>query len=119
MQTFHMNTNGWDDIGYNFIVGGDGLVYEGRGYKVGAHTKNFNRGSLFIAFIGDFTSVKAPEKQLEAAQRLISNGLTMNLIHPDYVVYGQRQIRNINSPGLMLYRQIMLWNHWSKEIISI
>jgi peptidoglycan recognition protein len=29
---------GWSDIGYNFIVGEDGNVYEGRGWtKVGAH----------------------------------------------------------------------------------
>ncbi|KAJ6640718.1 Peptidoglycan-recognition protein LC, partial [Pseudolycoriella hygida] len=40
IQTFHMESQGWDDIGYNFLVGGDGAVYEGRGWdKEGAHTK--------------------------------------------------------------------------------
>lgn len=40
MQTYHMESKNWDDIAYNFIVGGDGAVYEGRGWeKQGAHTK--------------------------------------------------------------------------------
>lgn len=40
MQTYHMESRNWDDIGYNFMVGGDGDVYEGRGWdKQGAHTK--------------------------------------------------------------------------------
>ena len=56
-QNFHMNTNGWLDIGYNFVVGEDGNVYEGRGWaRVGAHAANWNARSLGIAFIGDFTS---------------------------------------------------------------
>lgn len=32
IQNFHMNTNGWADIGYNFCIGDPGQVYEGRGY---------------------------------------------------------------------------------------
>lgn len=40
MQTYHIESKSWDDIGYNFLVGGDGSVYEGRGWdKQGAHTK--------------------------------------------------------------------------------
>jgi len=39
MQTFHMESRLWDDIGYNFLIGGDGAIYEGRGWdKQGAHT---------------------------------------------------------------------------------
>ena len=35
---------GWRDIGYNFVIGGDGHVYEGRGWKVvGAHTSGYNK----------------------------------------------------------------------------
>jgi N-acetylmuramoyl-L-alanine amidase len=52
-----MDTNGWLDIGYNFVVGEDGLVYEGRGWgRVGAHAVNWNSRSIGIAVIGDFTS---------------------------------------------------------------
>lgn len=33
----------WPDIGFNYIVGEDGNIYEGRGWdEVGAHTKGHN-----------------------------------------------------------------------------
>ncbi len=31
IQTYHMDTQKWFDIGYNFLIGEDGNVYEGRG----------------------------------------------------------------------------------------
>ncbi|XP_055948297.1 peptidoglycan-recognition protein 2-like isoform X2 [Argiope bruennichi] len=31
MQNHHINL-GWGDIGYNFVIGGDGRVYEGAGW---------------------------------------------------------------------------------------
>jgi len=56
-QNHHMDTNGWIDIGYNFVVGEDGNIYEGRGWtKQGAHAVNWNSRSIGIAVIGDFTS---------------------------------------------------------------
>jgi N-acetylmuramoyl-L-alanine amidase len=51
-----MDTNGWIDIGYNFLVGEDGNIYEGRGWNnVGAHATNWNSKSIGICVIGDFT----------------------------------------------------------------
>jgi len=58
-QDQHMDVNGWSDIGYNFVVGGDGNVYEGRGWgKQGAHAPGYNSQSIGICFIGTFTSKK-------------------------------------------------------------
>ena len=52
-----MNHNNWSDIGYNFLVGEDGNVYEGRGWsKRGAHAPTYNAESIGICVIGDFTS---------------------------------------------------------------
>ncbi|WAR05966.1 PGSC2-like protein, partial [Mya arenaria] len=33
IQNYHMDSNGWSDIGYSFLVGEDGNVYEGRAVK--------------------------------------------------------------------------------------
>lgn len=36
IQDFHMNTRGWSDIAYNFIVCPHGIIYEGRGTAHGS-----------------------------------------------------------------------------------
>ena len=35
VQNFHMGPDrNWWDLGYNFLIGGDGRIYEGRGFNV-------------------------------------------------------------------------------------
>jgi len=53
IQKMHMDLEHLDDIAYNFLVGGDGQTYEGRGWDlIGAFARGFNNKSLGIAFIG-------------------------------------------------------------------
>lgn len=57
MQDLHQLENGWVDVGYSFAIGGDGKVYEGRGFNVvGAHAPRYNDKSIGICLIGDWTS---------------------------------------------------------------
>lgn len=57
LQNYHINEKKWSDIGYNFLVGEDGNVYEGRGWaKTGAHTKGYNNKSIGICIIGNYDS---------------------------------------------------------------
>jgi hypothetical protein len=55
IQAFHQGPERkWADVGYNFLIGGDGTVFEGRGWDVqGAHAKGHNSVSLGVAYIGD------------------------------------------------------------------
>jgi hypothetical protein len=54
IQSFHQDSRGWADIGYNFLVSPDGTVFEGRGWdRVGAHAKDRNSTSIGVAYIGD------------------------------------------------------------------
>jgi len=54
IQQQHMNRSHFSDIGYNFLVGGDGQTYEGRGWDTqGAFARGFNNRSLGVAFIGE------------------------------------------------------------------
>ncbi|MFB7264889.1 N-acetylmuramoyl-L-alanine amidase [Streptomyces nojiriensis] len=59
IQNYHMDGQGWSDIGYNFLVDRDGRIYEGRGWDVvGAHATGHNTthiGACFIGYDGDAT----------------------------------------------------------------
>lgn len=57
IQDMHQLKNEWNDIGYSFVVGGDGRIYHGRGFNViGAHAPRYNNKSVGICLIGDWTS---------------------------------------------------------------
>lgn len=57
IQKYHMNNREWDDFGYNFAIGGDGSIYEGRGFgKQGAHASSYNPKSIGIVLMGNFES---------------------------------------------------------------
>ena len=115
-QTYHIESRGWNDIAHNFLVGGDGNVYEGRGWDVeGAHTFNYNYKSIGISFIGTFTNDKPTPAQLAAAQSLIQFGLENGKISKDYKLVGHRQCIKTESPGQKLYEIIQTWDHWSPK----
>ncbi|WP_371572610.1 N-acetylmuramoyl-L-alanine amidase [Streptomyces sp. NBC_01314] len=53
IQNYHMDSNSWVDIGYNFLVDRAGRVYEGRGWYVeGAHATSHNTTHIGVCFIG-------------------------------------------------------------------
>ncbi|EDX09820.1 GD14167 [Drosophila simulans] len=75
-QSRHMDTFNWGQIGYNFLVGGDGRIYEGRGWNyMGAHTRDNNNNSIGISFLGTFRRQEPTQKSLEACQLLIAQDL--------------------------------------------
>lgn len=114
IQIFHMESKGWDDIAYSFLVGGDGAVYVGRGWDFqGAHTRGYNVKSISIAFIGTFNKYEPPTAQLDAAQKIIQEGVRLGKLSDTYDLYGQRQIISVESPGLALYNIIKKWKHWT------
>ncbi len=54
---YHAVTRGWGDIGYNYVVGQRGTIYEGRAggdYVVGAHAAWNNRSTVGVSVIGNF-----------------------------------------------------------------
>ncbi|XP_046979544.1 peptidoglycan-recognition protein LB-like isoform X1 [Schistocerca americana] len=114
MQDMHQFQHKWNDIGYNFVVGGDGKVYEGRGWGiVGAHAPNYNSRSIGISFIGDYTSNLPTPAMLEAGQQLIRCGVARGQIAADYKLLGHRQVRATECPGDAFFANIQKWPHWS------
>src|SRR4029079_18192461 len=58
---YHRDTNGWNDIGYNFLVDKYGQIFEGRAggvdaAVVGAQAQGWNSHSTGIANLGTFST---------------------------------------------------------------
>ncbi|MFG2657355.1 N-acetylmuramoyl-L-alanine amidase [Streptomyces sp. NPDC048425] len=75
IYAYHTQTNGWNDIGYNFLVDKCGTIFEGRKGGVdrpvlGAHTYGWNRESAGIAVLGDHTSTGATNAALASVARI-------------------------------------------------
>jgi len=86
IQLYHVRGNGWNDIGYNYLVDRFGTVYEGRfgGSErnvVGAHAQGFNTGSAGIAVLGTYGG-SAPS---QAAQKAVADLIAwrLDLAHVD------------------------------------
>jgi len=55
---YHVNVNGWDDVGYNWLIDPNGVLYEGRGDNVrGAHFCGTNTATMGVCVLGDFTNI--------------------------------------------------------------
>ncbi|KAK3095508.1 hypothetical protein FSP39_015496, partial [Pinctada imbricata] len=114
IQNFHMDDRGWSDIGYSFLVGEDGNVYEGRGWNIqGAHTQGYNSVSYAASVMGDFTTVKPNSKAQAAVKALISCGVSKGYISRTYKLYGHRDANPTDCPGDALYHLIQTWQHYS------
>jgi hypothetical protein len=87
IMTYHVLGNGWDDIGYNFLVDRFGQVFEGRygGIErnvIGAHAQGFNTGSSGIAVIGTYSGAGPSAAARSALTRLIAWRLDVAHVHP-------------------------------------
>ncbi|XP_033220942.1 uncharacterized protein LOC117175344 [Belonocnema kinseyi] len=115
-QDYHINHNNWSDIGYNFLVGEDGNIYEGRGWsKRGAHSPAYNAESIGICVIGDFTNREPNSAAIGALKELLQYGVTLGEIKSDYYLIGHRQASSTNCPGNKLYNLIKTWPHWESN----
>lgn len=67
MQAYHIDNNGWCDIGYHYSVGIDGRTYQGRDpARTGAHVGNHNTNNVGISVVGTFVNFSPRTAQLDA-----------------------------------------------------
>src|SRR5204863_4425906 len=87
---YHAVTQGWGDIGYNFLIDESGNVYEGRYSRsyapgesptgedlagngvTGAHAQGYNSGTVGIALLGTVTDRDVTPPASDARERLLA-----------------------------------------------
>jgi hypothetical protein len=87
IQLYHVQGNGWNDIGYNLLVDKYGQVFEGRfggvdKAVVGAHALGFNTGSVGLAVLGDYSSAQLPAAGRLALEQVLAWRLDLAHIDP-------------------------------------
>lgn len=69
----HVNTNGWSDIGYNFLLDKTGKVYAGRADDTrGAHFSGHNSETSGICMMGNFEHVQPEEVMVDSLNTLLA-----------------------------------------------
>ncbi len=131
---YHRNSNGWNDIGYNFLVDKYGQVFEGRAggidqAVVGAQAQGYNSVSTGIACLGDFSAIAQTPEAMDVLARLIAWKLSVHAVptqgeitvtsaggptnrYPSGTpvtfqrISGHRDANNTSCPGSVLYAQL-------------
>jgi len=88
IYAYHVLSNGWSDIGYNFLVDRYGQIFEGRyggvdQAVIGAHTGGFNTNSFAASLIGDFTASTPPAAMTTSLERLFAWKLSLYYRNPN------------------------------------
>jgi flagellar hook assembly protein FlgD len=87
IERYHVLGNGWNDIGYNFLVDKYGQVFEGRAggitkNVVGAHAEGFNTGSTGVAVLGNYESQRISRAARAALVKLLAWRLDLAHVNP-------------------------------------
>ncbi|XP_066121420.1 peptidoglycan recognition protein 1 [Saccopteryx bilineata] len=114
VQHYHAQTLDFCDVGYNFLIGEDGLVYEGRGWNTkGDHAGvTWNPISIGITFMGNYMERSPPPRAIRAAKSLLACGVARGALLSNYEVKGHRDVQQTLSPGDQLYEIIQKWPHY-------
>lgn len=87
IQSYHVRSNGWNDIAYNFLLDPFGQIFVGRkggaGKNViGAHAQGFNTGSVGIAVLGTYEGGTISAKARDALTALLAWRLDVAHVDP-------------------------------------
>jgi hypothetical protein len=67
VQALHQTDRAWADVGYHFLVGKGGSIYEGRDLQVrGTHVAGYNTGSVGVCLLGNTSVDGVPDAQWQA-----------------------------------------------------
>lgn len=121
----HVRGNGWNDIGYNYLIDPNGVIYEGRAGGdgvVGAHFSGVNTATMGVCMVGTYSETPPQPAAVESLRSLLTwqaekwkldasgqtvhaaSGLTLNVVsgHRDAGL-SARASGSTECPGNALY----------------
>jgi N-acetylmuramoyl-L-alanine amidase len=103
IENYHRNGKKWCAIGYHYLVGKDGRVYEGRpSHLQGAHVLSENENNIGISVIGNWHRALPSTRQLAALSAFLEDTRDRFKVSRNRV-YGHRDLNRSICPGDALY----------------
>ena len=110
IRRWHVEDNGWDDVGYHYFIKLDGTIQKGRDIeKVGAHCKGHNKHSIGICYCGGLDLDGKPADTRTDKQKASMYLLITRLLKrfPNASVIGHNAFANKACPGFDVKKE---WN---------
>lgn len=101
IRDWHVLGNGWDDIGYHYVIELDGSLHVGRAEDiVGSHCKGHNSESIGICYVGGLDKNGRPKDTRTDAQKSTMLSLIKRLKakYPSAIVYGHNDFSSKACP---------------------
>lgn len=101
IRYWHVNENGWDDIGYHYVITQEGKVHACREIcYVPAAQKGHNQGSIAVCLVGDNTSDANRWNRMQV-NSLMNHYLATKEMFPVLELYGHRDLSSSTvCPGV-------------------
>lgn len=127
IYAYHTISRRWGDIGYHYIVGQYGNIYEGRSggdYTIGAHASYNNMGTVGLAVLGDFSKLTPNTLQMQSVERMITMlaakyGITLSDYKMWFIKCSHKRcypLKKVVTQSLLAHRDIghtsCPWDHF-------
>ncbi|MGI0118566.1 PAAR domain-containing protein [Zooshikella sp. RANM57] len=119
IKRWHVRDNGWQDIGYHYVICLDGTLDKGRSIKIaGAHVKGHNKNSIGICLIGGLRNGK-PASTYTQKQFTTLNYIVHKLVDrfPLAEVLGHRDFPGV-SKACPCFDVASWWNKHKSDTIT-
>lgn len=113
IQNYHMDSNGWADMGQHLTISRGGHVMEGRNrslkaisaenHAVGAHTANHNAHTIGVENEGSYMSATPPRELMTALVETCAWLCLAYGLDPAKAIVGHRDFNATSCPGDKLY----------------
>ena len=108
INKYHKEHNGWNCIGYHYVIRKSGNIEKGRKEdRVGAHAEGANSDSIGIHVSGEFQNENPTDKQIESLVKLLQQLCKKYNIPIDRKhIIGHREVCSTDCPGNNLYNKL-------------
>lgn len=108
IRDWHVNGNGWSDIGYHWVIYRDGSIHAGRPEHIsGAHCTNHNSVSIGVCYVGgcpprsvqDWNGKSKDTRTGQQKLALVKLLRELKRRYPDAKIYPHSKFANKPCPG--------------------